>query len=287
MKNIKVYIYIIILLSIFSCSTVKNSVLHEKKELPPINRKHLLSLVRDSSLNYSALMLKKVNIKINEHGKTSSYRGSIRILKDSSIWISLNFALGMEVVRLLITKDSVSFIDRYHKQYYKGSYAFLEEKLGIDLNYELIQSLLTNDLVNYEDILDDKISNKFNSIVSDGYYTLTSMSQKKLLRKRKQVERQLYKNKLFTTIYQTNLINPETFKVNKIYVTELYRDWKMNVSYSDYSRFNSKLIPTKLAFTFCSMNKEFSCTLSYSGIYFKDKLRIPFRIPAKYEEIVK
>jgi len=261
MKNIKVYIYIIILLSIFSCSTVKNSVLHEKKELPPINRKHLLSLVRDSSLNYSALMLKKVNIKINEHGKTSSYRGSIRILKDSSIWISLNFALGMEVVRLLITKDSVSFIDRYHKQYYKGSYDFLEEKLGIDLNYELIQSLLTNDLVNYEDILDDKISNKFNSRVSDGYYTLTSMS--------------------------LNLINPETFKVNKIYVTELYRDWKMNVSYSDYSRFNSKLIPTKLAFTFCSMNKEFSCTLSYSGIYFKDKLRIPFRIPAKYEEIVK
>lgn len=287
MKNIKVYVYIIILLSIFSCGTTKHISTTEKRELPPINRRHLLSLVRDSSLSYSGLMLKKVNIKVNEQGKTSSYKGSMRILKDSSIWISLNLALGMEAVRLLITKDSVSFIDRYHKEYYKGTHKFLEDKLGIDLNYELIQSLLTNDLVNYEDILEDKNTKRFNSEVSSGFYTLKSMSEKKLIRKRRQTERKLCKNKLFTTIYQTNLINPETFKVNKIYVTELYRDWKMNVLYSDYSRFSGKLIPKKLEFSFYSKNKKFSCTLSYSGIYFKDKMRIPFRIPTKYEEIVK
>lgn len=287
MKNIKVYIYIVILLSIFSCGTTKDIITKEKKELPPINRRHLLSLVQDSSLNYSGLMLNKVNIKVTEQGKTSSYKGSMRILKDSSIWISVNLALGMEAARLLITKDSVSFIDRYHKEYYKGTYKFLEDKLGIDLSYELIQSLLTNDLVNYEDILDDKNAQKFNSDVSSDYYILTSMSQKKLIRKRRQVERKLCKNKLFTTIFQTNLINPETFKVNKIYVTELYRDWKMNVLYSDYSRFSGKLIPRKLKFSFYSKNKKFSCTLSYSGIYFKDKIRIPFRIPTKYDEIVK
>ncbi|HAR20844.1 MAG TPA: DUF4292 domain-containing protein, partial [Cytophagales bacterium] len=40
---------------------------------------------------------------------------TIRIRKDSVIWISVNPALGIEVVRALITKDSIFVIDKIHK----------------------------------------------------------------------------------------------------------------------------------------------------------------------------
>lgn len=279
-------LYIFIIISLFSCGSVKE-IAKIDKEIASISRKNLISIVKDSSLNYSAVLLKKVNISISEKGSISSYNGSIRIIKDSAIWISLNAAFGIEVVRMLLTKDSLSFVDRYHKQYYTGDYAFLSDIIGIDLNFPVIQSLLTNDLLNYEAVLESNSSLKFDSQISDGYYILMSMKKSKFDRKLKQVERNINSNKNYSVIYQTNFVNPKSFKVNKIYITELYKDWKMNVTYSDYSRISNNLMPQEILFSFLSLVKEMSCTLKYSGTEFVDTVSIPFKIPSNYEQILK
>ena len=287
MRNIKFIVYTILLISLFSCSTIKEIKPEVKTEvkLAPISRTKLVKLIRDSSLKFESIKLKKLSIKINDNGKINKYKGSMRVIKDSSIWISLNAALGIEAVRLVLTKDSVYFLDRYHKEYYKGGYEFLEDKVGVDLNYTIIQSLLFNNLINYEAQTANTKIKKFNSTINDGQYVLKSMRERKLNRKIKQAERRLNKHKLFSVIYQENFINPETFRVNKINIKEIYRNWLIDVSYSHFSRNKNKLFPKQVLFDYKSLSSKISVKMNYYGLSFTNKIGLPFRIPSNYESI--
>jgi hypothetical protein len=285
MKGLRLYIYIIVAFSLFSCNTVKEFNKSEKN-FPSISKNKLRSLVRDSSLHFNSLVIKKVNIRIKAKGKSSSYRGSIRIIKDSAIWISLNAALGIEAVRLLLTKNTVSFFDRYHKKYYRGDYEFFKEKLGIDFNFNVIQALLINDLLYYETLSLEKSYFKFFQGRSEDCYTLISAKGRKLNRKLKKVVRKSNKHKDCSLIFQENFINPVTFKVNKLIIAELLENkWRMNVSYSDYRRKRNQLLAHIIDFSLLSESKNISCKLSYSGVYLKNRINIPFKIPSKYKQI--
>jgi len=287
MKNIKFIIFTILSISLFSCSTVREVKPEIKSEikLDPISRTKLVKIIRDSSLKFESMKLKKLSIKINDNGKINKYKGSMRVIKDSSIWISLSAALGIEAVRLVLTKDSVYFIDRYHKEYYRGGYEFLEDKVGIDLNYTIIQSLLFNTLINYEAQTVNTKVKKYNSTINNGQYVLKSMRERKLNRKIKQAERRLNKHKLFSVIYQENFINPETFRVNRINIKEIYRNWLIDVNYSHFSRNKTKLFPKQVIFDYKSVSSKISVKMNYSGISFINKIGLPFRIPSNYESI--
>ena len=66
---------------------------------------------------------------------------TIRVAKDSVIWVSVSPALGVEVLRCLITKDSVFVINKFQKEYYIYSHKQLTEKLKFDINFNLVQSV--------------------------------------------------------------------------------------------------------------------------------------------------
>ncbi len=63
----------------------------------------------DNYLKFSTLNLKKITINYEEGDKKHSFRGSLRILKDSIIWLSIS-KMGIEGMRVKLTPDSVAFI---------------------------------------------------------------------------------------------------------------------------------------------------------------------------------
>lgn len=67
---------------------------------------------------------------------------TIRIKKDSVIWISLVPALGIEAVRAKITRDSIIIVDRIHRNYYAGNFDILRERFNIDLNFDILQNVI-------------------------------------------------------------------------------------------------------------------------------------------------
>ncbi len=75
----------------------------------------------------------------------------IRVQKDSVIWISVQHTI--EVFRILILPDSVHMIDRLNKIYSGMSYDDLKKKLGFELNYQFVESLIT---ANVPDIMFEK-----------------------------------------------------------------------------------------------------------------------------------
>ncbi|MBC8085117.1 MAG: DUF4292 domain-containing protein [Hymenobacter sp.] len=66
---------------------------------------------------------------------------NIRIRKDSVIWISASL-VGFEGFRAYITQDSVQVLDKLHREYYAGDYAYLSKRLNVPVTFEMLQALL-------------------------------------------------------------------------------------------------------------------------------------------------
>ncbi|MEM1326408.1 MAG: DUF4292 domain-containing protein [Bacteroidota bacterium] len=80
-------------------------------------------------------------IGVNGGGFSQSGNASIRIRKDSVIWVSVK-KLGFEVARALITKDSVHVLDRFNRQYISNDLNFLIEEYQLPASLETLQAIL-------------------------------------------------------------------------------------------------------------------------------------------------
>jgi hypothetical protein len=80
-------------------------------------------------------------IGVDGGGFAQSGNASIRIRKDSAIWMSVK-KLGFEVARALVTQDSVHVIDRFNRQYISTDLNFLSEEYQLPASFETLQAVL-------------------------------------------------------------------------------------------------------------------------------------------------
>ena len=112
----KIVSYLLILLFASSCATKKVAELDFS--VPPKNSKEVISRVNSKNNTPEWLFLKgKINIK--KGGQNISLGISIKHRKDSLIWASVSAPFGIELLRTVLTKDSVFYVNRTNKTYFK------------------------------------------------------------------------------------------------------------------------------------------------------------------------
>ncbi len=70
----------------------------------------------------------------------------IRMKKDSIVWLSIKPMLGIEAMRVVITKDSVLILDRMNKSMTLLSMKGLGEKISFPLDFKMVESLIIGNL---------------------------------------------------------------------------------------------------------------------------------------------
>ncbi|HWR32296.1 MAG TPA: DUF4292 domain-containing protein, partial [Chitinophagaceae bacterium] len=85
----------------------------------------------------------KVDVDYEDaEGKRSNANAHIRMYKDSVIWVSITGLLGIEGLRVLITKDSVRLLDKQNKVYTGRSVSYLRDVTELPLDLSSLQDLL-------------------------------------------------------------------------------------------------------------------------------------------------
>ena len=100
-----------------------------------------------SRLLANTIEFETFNAKINTDyqggdGKKYDVNAFIRLKKDSLIWISVNAALGIEAMRVLIDKDSVRILNKLDKEYQVRSLEYLTEVAALPLDLRTLQELI-------------------------------------------------------------------------------------------------------------------------------------------------
>ncbi len=216
----------------------------------------------------------KAKVDFIDGKKKTPFTAQMRIKRDSIIWISVSTGIGIEGARLLLTQDSVKYINRIDKSYFVGNYEFLSSLLDTEISYCMIQSLLTAKDFSWHDYqnLKAKLDNRLYQIESTNKHELKKQSR--LV----DIENPVY--------YQSLWINPETFKIQRIKIKEVGKESnKIFASYKQYKTVDKQLIPYTMAIQLDN-EKGLSLEMEYYKINLHEEVAFPFSINKKYTQIV-
>lgn len=265
----------LLFLSLFvleSCKHQQKIVLNSGKCI--LNFKNSKTLT--SNLKINEFKFDRLNAKLGVEAlidsTSESFTVSLRIKKDSIIWMSIS-KLGIEGARILITKDSVKFTNTISNKYFKGDFTYLSQLMNTDIDFEMLQSLLIGNSVTFYDE-----EEKLKPGVNDCQYTLGTIRKKKL-------RRVMEKGKELKEPVQSIYLIPETFKISRIIFYDFNPDRSLDAHYGEFEKVDSlQLFPKKMNYVI-KAQKNISVDISYSKILLNPEQSFPFKIPSNYEPI--
>ncbi|MBL4755717.1 MAG: DUF4292 domain-containing protein [Flavobacteriales bacterium] len=263
-----------LLLMSIGCKTLEKA--EKKSPLKKKNSSYLLNKLKDNELQYEWLSVRAAtNAEIGD--KKLDITMKIRIRKDSAIWISISPALGIEVARIIMTKDSLKFVNRLDKSYFAGSINYLDTLAPVSINYAMVQALITgNNLVIREDQETVK-PDKYKVEIDNGNYLLSTL-------KRKKYDKTLKGKKTADATVNRIWLQPKTFKVTKSEITNFKSNKTIMASYDQFEEVEEQLCG-HLVNVVMQADQHLSMKLNYSKVILNKPLKMPFRIPRKYESL--
>jgi hypothetical protein len=277
-----------------SCRTGRPIPLLHARELPPRSTEKILERVlahpADTFTHYSARG--SVTLKLPDGSR--SFKAQIRVVKDSAAWMSVVPALGIEVARVLITTDSLKFMDKLHDQYFVGNNAMVREKFGMSPSLQLLQLALAGAPIGLDP------EERYRSEREDGHYVLTSREKRRFVRAaedispgdtlardrdmgERRLERTLRKAEEREAVVYRYWIEPDNFRVTRVQIIDLARDQTADVRYEERGGEELSYLPTRMRITLSEPGRQASGSVELSRINLEGPLQMSFTIPEKYE----
>lgn len=246
-----------------SCSASKGL---QKNNIKDISANRLIREIEQNNFVFDQLQA-KFNAKVETPDANLSLKGQLRIKNDSIVWISVSLPIGVEVVRAMMTKDSVFIINRTDKTYIKESIQHFKQIPAHIAEIGFIQALLVGN-----DISLKKSEKYYVQIVDEKYNLLTSNVLKLQL-----------KNNIETfSVTETHIINPDNFKICKLILQEnSQKARKVELKYGKLETIEDGLIPTEIELEM-NQNPSFYVKISYSNINLNAENDYKFSIPKKF-----
>ncbi len=264
------FIGLTFVLTLYAC-TVRRHLIAGKP-----NRKLNTSKIIDSvvlqkiQFNYFAT---KISVEIESEKLNESFTASVKIRRDSLIWVDVKKAT-VSVARLVITKDSIRMIVRFGESegYYPRSFNYINEQLDTELDFSMLQDLLTGNAMSFD------AQEKFKSPKDSAYYYLTNLRKRQL---RRALERErVHKN--HEVIYQYKFY-PKTFKPYQVYINDINDTTVFNAKYPEYEGLDSIPLPKRLEIEASKANRKMKLNLDYKRTKLNEKSEFPFNVPDDYQ----
>ena len=196
-------------------------------------------------------------IKSNINGKETTIKTNILIKKDSAIFISLRAPFGIEILRSVITPDSIYYLSRLEKTYFIKPLSHIKNILKAEITYSEIQDILFAS----PKILDDNYRHEYQE---NNKYSLLESAR---------------------AIYH---INNETFRVERLELIE-FNSKKVNIIFSEWTPVLESLekhyLFPKHMYIDIKSEEKMIFEINYSKIEFNKRSRLNFNIPKSYVEI--
>jgi hypothetical protein len=251
MKRI-VIVSLTLLVFLSACKTRKNrsnritkGVLDSTKLVLPEIREVVNSSFAFDFLSY------KSKCDYKDANMDQSFTMNLRLKFDSIVWISVT-AVGFEVARAKLDRDSIRILNRLEKKYYVYDYAFIKQLAGADLSLVQIQYLLTGNLIfPPESYNPASEKDKFKTV--SGYIENTVSLDGK--------------SKIIEQILQ-----------------HLVEKSDANVLYSNYKKVEKQHFPGKLDMAVRTPKGNASLIMENSSINTNPIDAFPYEVPSKYEK---
>jgi hypothetical protein len=254
---------IIILMSVAGCKSIREA----RKETTPatMSPDMMVRTMHNNQLQYDWFSARFSGSVLFDNN-TNNVSGNIRIERDKAIYISIAPVLGIEIVRALITPDSVKIVNRLESTYYLGGIAVLNNMFNADVDFYMLQALFTgNDFPHFQ-------SDRFNLSEERGLLKLQNNSRKRL-------------SGGGSALNQAMWIDAETLKIKSNIITEERQGRSLRADYRRHEKIDQQWAPAEVQIFASDGSENANMNLTYSRITINEPQRMQFSVPARYTRI--
>lgn len=200
----------------------------------------------------------KIKVDVEDSkGKQPDITAVVRIIKDSTIWISLSATfLNIEIYRVLIQKNKVILLNKQDKEVQYRTIDYLQEVTQIPFDYKTLENMLIGNPVFFSD-----------SILSmrrhENSVTLLSIGR-------------FFKNLLTLSASDNLLVH------SKLDDVDMYRNRTADISYGDYENSGGKYFSTSRHIV-VSEKTKMDIRLRFKQVEFNKELSVAFNVPRNYK----
>ncbi|MEP7229566.1 MAG: DUF4292 domain-containing protein [Ginsengibacter sp.] len=252
------------------CRSTKklNSAVNKKDSLVIVNPpavkedslKGAISVLNSLKKNRISFTTFSSKIKVqyeDSRGKQPDFNAFIRLYTDSVLWVSISATfLSIEAFKILITKDSITIVNKLDKIVEYHPFNYIEKITHIPLNFSTLQDILIGNPIYVGD-----------SVVAyrqtENHLLISTIGK-------------FFKN-LITVSADNNLI--ERSKLDDLDVSQ---NRTADITYSDYEKNNGVYFATGREITVAEKTKV-DINLSYKQYEFNKELSFHFVIPQNYK----
>jgi hypothetical protein len=283
------FVLIVFLLIAIGFSSCKTSREITTTNLKPIGTARLLNNIEENSLVYESLSISRINAQFSGNQSKTSFRISLKAIKDKQILGSIT-KLNIPVGRVLLTPDSVIYVNYIDRNYFVDDYTFLSDFLNIDLDFSIIQSIISNSAFSYRNDDKDKDFKTFSTSVESGLYVLQSEKERKVYKmdekeKTGKIERRLKRLDDNALILQKMSFNPTNFALVKLLIEDKTNNRKMEMIFDEFVKIMDKDYPGAIDMSFNSESDNIVLKLRMNGFSTEKLDSLNLEIPEKYQQI--
>lgn len=269
-----------------SCKAPKTLTI---EKLKPISANRLIRNVEENAFDYKNLDISKISCQYETPDNKTSFRASLKWEQDQYVYLMLS-KMNIPVARVLLQPDSVKMINYLEKNYFLEDYSFLQKFISADIDFDVVQSIISNNVFSYREDSKDNDFKEFVSYTDSGMYVLQSLKNRKLVKiqqkgKDDKIDRYLKKLGEEDFLVQYLHIDPQTFKVRKIILDDQFSSRKVQVDFDEFVPVENQLYPGIINVHFKSPENDLKMSLRLSKISNEKNSDLNFNIPEKYKRV--
>ena len=255
---------IIVILS-FGCKSKQkiDSNLYPNCKYANYSKSETKTKLDSSSIDFSWIKIKtKVDVEFQE--KKHSCQLQLRIKNDSLVFVKVSKS-GITGLRILASKDSVFYVDKINKQFYRGVYSDVEKLVGLNIPFEFLQNIF----------------------LGEPTFLYNDEGQKKIVGQMIEYSSNVFsETENYSAFHQMQFFTCDSMSLKKVGV----KDWKTKkeiwFEYDKISDINGYPLNKKIEFKGTQDNKDFILAdIELKRVKLFDDLTAPLDIPDDYTEM--
>lgn len=279
---------IILCAGLFSCKSSREIV--RVDNLKPISTNRLLKNLENNSFDYKEMEISRISCQYESKTQNVSFRGTVKAANNEQILLAFN-KMNVPVGKVLLTRDSVKFVNYLEKTYFLNNYDYLSNLLNVDLDFDMVNAILSNNSFSYHDDKRNNDFREFTSEVDSGMYVMKSIKDRRLdkvMRRGndKKIDRLLKKIDDNQQVLQTLYIDSK-FKLRKVVIDDELNDRTGIISFSNFMKVGKQLYPGEIDLQFLSPQDNLRMKIKIGKISMEKNQSYNFKIPERYEPMNK
>lgn len=257
-------ILLLLIIGVYSCKSTKR-ITQADSALEDKTSSELFKDILFKGLEYKTFS-SKLNMTISTGTKTLSSKGSLRIVNNEAILLSVQPLFGIEMFRLYVEPEHIIILDRMNKRYVKESFEDIKGKNPVGFNFYTLQSLFTNNLfIPEKSSVSLKDYKTFRYSEGENNYILAARDKK-------------------SNIDYTFSINGN----DQITLTELNmpaNQYSLQWNYDQFTLMNNLFFPYEMKIVASTQKRNLNTNISLSSISLNESLSLDTSIPDSYTKV--